>query len=263
MIPKIIHYTWFSGEEMPQIVKDCIATWKRFMPDYEYRLWDMNAIKDINSVFLKEALAARKWAYAADYVRLHALYHEGGIYLDTDVIVFKPFDDLLHHQLFIGKEDAINQLQLEHKWAHFLTSHCMGAAPHTEFIKDCLRYFENRHFMLSTDERLPLRLRYNYVLLPYIQAVIARDYGYDWNPKSQTIQHCKEGVVIYPSQYFCGASHLSRSYCQHLTLGGWKKEISYPSGNLSPDKSPSTFKKRMRKLVDDILMRFSYALIKF
>ena len=96
MIPKIIHYTWFSGEEMPPIVKDCIASWKRVMPDYEYRLWDMEAIMDLDSEFLKEALAVKKWAYAADYVRLYALYQEGGIYLDTDVELLKPLDDFLY-----------------------------------------------------------------------------------------------------------------------------------------------------------------------
>lgn len=262
MIPKIIHYTWFSGEEMPPIVKDCIASWKRVMPDYEFRLWDRASIQNLDSDFLQEALVVKKWAYAADYVRLYALYHEGGIYLDTDVMVFKSFDDLLQHQTFIGKEDAINQLQLEHKWAHFLTSHCMGAEPHAEFIKDCLRYFDGRHFVLSTDEKLPLRLRYNYVLLPYIQAVIAREYGYDWSPKNQSIQSCKAGLVIYPSVYFCGQKYKSGSYCQHLVLGGWKKEITMPLGTGSPSKSPSELKKRIRDLFDHFLMKCSYVLIK-
>ena len=91
MIPKIIHYTWFSGDEMPQIVNECMASWERHLPDYEFRLWDMDAIKDIDAVFLREALSVKKWAYAADYVRLYALYHEGGIYLDTDVMVYKSF----------------------------------------------------------------------------------------------------------------------------------------------------------------------------
>lgn len=261
MIPKIIHYTWFSGDEMPPVVKDCIASWKQFMPDYEFRLWDMNATKCIDSVFLQEALSVGKWAYAADYVRLYALYHEGGIYLDTDVRVFKSFDDLLHHKVFIGKEDALNQLQLEHKWALFLTSHCMGAEPRSEFIFDCLRYFKDRHFVISTDDKLPLRLRYNYVLLPYIQAVIAKDYGYDWSLKNQSIQHCKEGLVIYPSDYFCGKRNKSCAYCQHLVLGGWKKEISYPANGASI-KSPSSLKKLLRNYLDGLLLKFSYVLIK-
>ena len=157
MIPKIIHYTWFSGDEMPQMARDCIASWKHHLSGYEFRLWDMNAIKNIDSIFLKEALAARKWAFAADYVRLYALYHEGGIYLDTDVIVFKSFDDLLGNKVFIGKEDSLNILPLSCKFAQYLSSHCMGAEPHAEYIKDCLRYFENRHFILSADEELPQR----------------------------------------------------------------------------------------------------------
>ena len=111
MIPKTIHYTWFSGDEMPQMIKDCIATWKKVMPDYELRLWDMASIKNIDSIFLREAIKVRKWAYAADYVRLYALYHEGGIYLDTDVIVFKRFDVFLKHNAFIGKEESIKRIK--------------------------------------------------------------------------------------------------------------------------------------------------------
>ena len=223
MIPRIIHYTWFSGDEMPQMVKECMASWKRHLSDYELRFWDMNAIKDIDSVFLKEALATRKWAFAADYVRLYALYHEGGIYLDTDVVVYKSYNDLLNNRAFIGKEDALNILPLECRLAQYLSSHCIGAEPGAEFIHDCLNYFEGRHFVLSDDEHLPLSLRYNYVILPYIQAVIAREYGYDWLPKIQSIQYCKNGLVVYPSDYFCGHSFLPDSYCQHLAIGSWRE----------------------------------------
>ena len=108
MIPKILHYTWFSGDEMPQIVNECMASWKRHLPDFEFRLWNMDAIKDIDAVFLRETLSVKKWAYAADYVRLYALYHEGGIYLDTDVMVYKSFNDLLDNKVFIGKEDTLH-----------------------------------------------------------------------------------------------------------------------------------------------------------
>lgn len=259
MIPKIIHYTWFSGEEMTPIVKDCIASWKRFMPDYEYRLWDRNAIKAIDSVFLKEALAVQKWAYAADYVRLYTLYQEGGIYLDTDVMVYKSFDDLLQNTVFIGKEDALHQLQTEWEWAQLLTSHCMGAVPHAAFIKDCLDYFEDRHFILSTNEQLPQTLRYNYVILPYIQAVIAREYGYNWSPKSQTIQYCKNDLVIYPSHYFCGYEFVNNAYCKHFALGSWRnwEDSSNDQKSLS-----HLIKRRMKRIVDWVLLRFSYTLVK-
>lgn len=259
MIPKIIHYTWFSGEEMPQVVKDCMASWKRFMPDYEYRLWDMDAIKDINSTFLKEALTARKWAYASDFVRLYALYHEGGIYLDTDVMVYKSFNDLLQNKVFIGKEDVLHQLQIEWEWAYLLTSHCMGAMPHTKYIKDCLSYFDDRHFILSPNEHLPQKLRYNYVILPYIQAVIAREYGYDWSPKNHTTQYCKNDLVIYPSDYFCGHEFQNSCYCKHLSLGSWRNwEVSSSYTNSLRHQ----INRRIKRILDHILSRFSYALIK-
>lgn len=254
MIPKIIHYTWFSGEEMPQILKDCMASWKKHLSDYEFRLWDMNAIKDIDSVFLKEALSVRKWAYAADYVRLYVLYREGGIYLDTDVLVFKSFNNLLDNKVFIGKEDALNILPMEYKWANYLTSHCMGAEPQAGFIKDCLRYFENRHFILSEDEKLPQRLRYNYVLLPYIQAAIAKEYGYNWSLKVKTVQHCKDGLTIYPPDFFCGFGFIPGSYCQHLGQGSWREgytpEVSY---HLS-------FAKRIKRAIKNFLLDHSYAI---
>ena len=259
MIPKIIHYTWFSGEEMPPIIKECIASWKTFMPDYEYRLWDMDSIRDIDSIYLKEALAVKKWAYAADFVRLYALYHEGGIYLDTDVMVYKSFDDLLQNKVFIGKEDVLHQLQTEWEWALLLTSHCMGAIPHTEYIKDCLNYFEDRHFVLSTNEQLPQNLRYNYVILPYIQAVIAKEYGYDWSPRNQAIQYCQNDLVIYSSDYFCGHVFQYNSYCKHLSMGSWRNWEIISTDN---KKLIHLIKRRVKGIIDNALLRFSYALIK-
>ena len=262
MVPKIIHYTWFSGDEMPQILKDCMASWKQYLSDYEFRLWDMNAIKDIDSVFLKEALSVRKWAYAADYVRLYALEREGGIYLDTDVLVLKSFDDLLANKVFIGKEDTIHELPMECKWANYLTSHCMGAEPHAEYIKDCLRYFENRHFILSADEELPQRLRYNYVLLPYIQAVIAREYGYDWDPRVQTVQHCKDGLTVYPSDSLNGFKYLSSSYCQHLAQGSWREGYAAIT-DLNALPSKLTLKKRVKRFLAKYLLDHSYVIHRF
>lgn len=233
MIPRIIHYTWFSGEEMPDSIKDCIASWRQWLPDYEFRLWDMAAISDIDSIFLEEAISVKKWAFASDYVRLYALFHAGGIYMDTDVLVFKSFDDLLDKHVFIGKEQSLHTTPVTCNWAQYLTSHCMGAEPHADFIKECLRYYENRHFIHSMDEGLPQSLRYNYIILPYVQAVIARQYGYDWQPQIQTVQQCKDGLVVYPSDYFDGFDYLSGSYCQHLALGSWRKSAIQGKKKLS------------------------------
>lgn len=220
MIPKIIHYTWFSGDPFPAKIQNCINSWKKHLPDYTFKLWDMEAIKDINCDFLKEALAVKKWAYAADFVRLYAVYNEGGIYLDTDVKVFKSFDSLLEAKAFIGKENSIH---FEGGFtAQYLSSHCFGAEQHHPFIKSCLDYFEGRHFVTSNKDELPQALKYNMVLLPYIQAEIARLYGYDWKPSTQSLQRCKTGLMVYPTCYFDPQKVTEDSYCKHLAAGSWR-----------------------------------------
>ncbi|MDR2406553.1 MAG: mannosyltransferase, partial [Bacteroidales bacterium] len=104
MIPKTIHYCWFSGEEMSPFIRQCMATWKKHLPDYKWRLWDANSF-DFSAVpFTAEAYKVKKWAFAADYVRLYALYTEGGIYMDTDVKVMKSFDEFLKYDFFTSHE---------------------------------------------------------------------------------------------------------------------------------------------------------------
>ena len=220
MIPKIIHYTWFSGDPFPEEIQECVNSWKIHLTDYQFRLWDMKAIEQIDSVFLKEALQERKWAYAADYVRLYAIYQEGGIYLDTDVYVYKPFDPLLNACAFIGKENSIH---FEGGYtSQYLSSHCFGAEKQHPYIKDCLSYFEDRHFITSSNTNLPQPLRYNLVLLPYIQAEIACKYGYDRKPSVQDLQKCQYGLYIYPTICFDPQLQTKDSYCKHLALGSWR-----------------------------------------
>ena len=106
MIPKKIHYCWFGRGQMPPMALKCIESWHRYMPDYEYKLWNEDNF-DINSVpYVKEAYEARKFAFVTDYVRLYALFSEGGIYMDTDVEVLKPYDDLLELSGFTGYEGS-------------------------------------------------------------------------------------------------------------------------------------------------------------
>ena len=100
MIPKKIHYVWLGKGEMTPFIKDCINSWKTIMPDYEIKCWDEDSF-DLNSViWVKEAIEKRKWSLASDYIRHYALYTEGGIYMDTDVKVFKPFDEFLQYDFF-------------------------------------------------------------------------------------------------------------------------------------------------------------------
>ena len=107
-IPRIIHYMWFSNEPFSEQIIECIESWHRLMPDWEFRLWDRTSIENLDSCWLAETLYTEKWAFASDYVRLYAIYQYGGIYLDTDVMVYKSFEPLLFEQAFIGREAGVH-----------------------------------------------------------------------------------------------------------------------------------------------------------
>ena len=220
MIPKIVHYTWFSTDPYPEKIQKCIDSWHRCLPDYKYILWDIDRIKDIDSVWLKESLAMKKWAYAADYVRLYAIYNYGGIYLDTDCVVYRSFDDLLNDKCFIGKE---NSFHIEGGVIEsYLTSHCFGAEAAHPFIKRCLSYYE-RPFVVSNDNSLPMKLKWNTVLLPFIQSELAEQIGYNPLPSADNIQ-LLDGMTVYPKSYFDLLKLTPNGYCRHLALGSWREK---------------------------------------
>lgn len=106
MIPKIIHYCWLSGDPFPESIQRCIDSWKKYLPDYELMLWDYKRFPRGKSKWVDEAFDMHKYAFAADFIRLYALKEYGGIYLDSDVEVLKPFDELLHLPYFIGQENT-------------------------------------------------------------------------------------------------------------------------------------------------------------
>lgn len=256
MIPKTIHYTWFSSDSMPKMVVDCMASWKKHMPEYEFIHWDMNKISTIDSLWLKQTLEEKKWAFAADFVRLYAIYNFGGIYLDTDVFVYKSFNPLLYHQSFIGKENSIH---IEGRRTDmYLTSHCFGAEKGDYFIGKCLSYYNNRPFITSDDKSLPTPLRLNVTILPLIQSEIAEQLGYNCKPSANNIQYLQQNLVVYSPEYFDCTKVTKNSYCKHLALGGWReKRSSDPKYTLA-----YKIKWRIRKIIEIILGKFGYLMIK-
>ena len=104
MIPKTIHYCWFGHSEKPELFVKCLNSWKKYCPDYEIKEWNEDNFDIHCSDYVQEAYEAGKWAFVTDYARLWIIYHHGGIYLDTDVEVIKPYDDLLSNKAFFGFE---------------------------------------------------------------------------------------------------------------------------------------------------------------
>ncbi|WP_052444796.1 glycosyltransferase family 32 protein [Flammeovirga sp. OC4] len=101
MIPKIIHYCWFGGNEMSPLNLRCIESWKRHLPEWEIKRWD-ESNSPMNSDFVREAFKKKAWAHISDYVRVFALCQEGGVYFDTDMFLLKSFENLLEEDFFIG-----------------------------------------------------------------------------------------------------------------------------------------------------------------
>lgn len=106
MIPKIIHYVWLGGGEKSEKIKRCIESWKKYLPDYEIKEWNESNF-DLNLCdFTRQSYDKKMYAFTSDVIRLYALYTEGGIYMDTDVEVYKPLDEFLNDEAFTGFEDT-------------------------------------------------------------------------------------------------------------------------------------------------------------
>lgn len=105
MIPKVIHYCWFGGNEKSDLIKNCIQSWKKFCPDYEIIEWNESNF-DINFCeYTKQAYLNKKWAFLSDVARLWIIYNYGGIYLDTDVELKRDIEILLNYEAWFASED--------------------------------------------------------------------------------------------------------------------------------------------------------------
>ena len=97
VIPKIIHYCWFGGNELSELAKKCISSWRKYCPDYEIIEWNESNF-DINLCqYVREAYKEKKWAFVSDYARFWILYNFGGIYMDTDVELITSIDGLVEY----------------------------------------------------------------------------------------------------------------------------------------------------------------------
>jgi hypothetical protein len=234
MIPRKIHYCWLSGEPMPKNILKCMKTWKDIMPGYELVLWDKNKF-DINAVpFVSEACSVRKWAFAADYIRLYALHTEGGIYLDTDVIIKKDLSEFLFYDFFTGieyhheiknEEDIASQLKKGKKLKNpaqrcVFQAAIMGASPGNPFLKECLDWYRDKHFILGPGK---YHIR---ILAPDIYTMLAAKHGFR---NVDELQMLHGNMAVFPSYYFSWniADYTKETYAIHWCEGSWRSKISF------------------------------------
>ena len=115
VIPKIIHYCWFGGNELSELAKKCISSWRKYCPDYEIIEWNESNF-DINLCqYVREAYKEKKWAFVSDYARFWILYNFGGIYMDTDVELIKSIDDLVEYGSYMGCEPTLQRYGYKRK----------------------------------------------------------------------------------------------------------------------------------------------------
>lgn len=212
-IPKIIHFCWLSGDPYPDLVKKCIQSWKDNLPDYEIRLWDRNSF-DIHSVpWVEQACETKKWAFAADYIRLYALYNYGGIYLDSDVEVLRRFDDLLDRPYFFGKEHTPDRFENQNS----IEAATMGCSSGNEFIGKCLEFYRDRNF--TNDDG-----SFNTITLPTVLAhelknfenieILPMDY---FSPKNTRTLAVEKTANTHSIHHFNGSWH-SLAQQKHVAL---------------------------------------------
>ena len=200
MIPKIIHYCWLSNDPIPKDLKKYMKSWKEKLYDYEFILWDLNRFDLNRSLWVKQAFEAKKYAFAADYIRLYAVYNYGGIYMDMDVEVLKSFNDLLRNDYILGYEAAKG-----------LEAGVFGAPKKAPWVKEVLEYYTSKEFALPNG-------LYNDTPLPIIMdEVLNADY----------ITNKK--IVPLPTDFLTAKSYKTgkititpNTYTIHHFAGSWK-----------------------------------------
>lgn len=210
MIPKIIHLCWFSNDLFPIEIKICQESWKRILPDYEIRHWTYADAQAINCQYINEALAVKKWAFAADAVRFYALYMEGGVYMDSDILIKKRFDQFIPESGFATFHEHMGALlQLQ---AAFLIGEKGNA-----YCKNVFEYYNSRPFIKSDGS-------FDMEISPCVMMKIARQIGY----KQQDIeQHLLDDVIIYPGYFVTPRKKIKKhpdAFAQHQIYGSWRKK---------------------------------------
>lgn len=206
MIPKKIHYCWFGGNPLPELAVKCIESWKKFCPDYEIIEWNESNF-DLNyNDYVKEAYAAKKWAFITDVVRLHALVNYGGIYMDTDVEVLKPLDDFLDLEAFLGFERA-----------NAISTGIMAAEKGQKLFVELLNDYKGEHF-LKDDGTL------NTVTNVVRVTKSCLKYGLVLDNTKQMVN----GSILFPKDYFCPKDLVTKklfitenTYTIHHFDGSW------------------------------------------
>ena len=208
-IPKIIHWCWFGGNELPAMQQKCVRSWTEKCPDYEVKLWNEETFDLKTNQFAWEAYKNKKYAFVADYVRLWSIYHFGGIYLDSDVEVVRDLDPFLCHSAFSGFENRF-----------YIPTGIMGGEKGNSWYEYLLSYYDDRNFV--TENGLDLTTN--------VRIISDMTFGRE-RRRFQNGYYELQDVTLYPCEVFCPMNWETRelnitdnTYCIHWFAGSWVKK---------------------------------------
>lgn len=211
MVPKIIHLCWFSDEPYPVEIKVCLESWRRVLPDYEVKIWRMADARAIGLAYVDEALDARRWAFASDVVRFYAVYTYGGVYMDSDVFIYRRFDDFIPDEGFVTFHEKIEDRQL---YFGLQAAFFIGSKGN-EFCRLMLDYYKNRHYINPDGSQ-------DNTISPYTMKSIADDFGYRCEDVEQNL-----GILtVYPTRFLAPRKRYDigkDTIGQHRVYGSWRK----------------------------------------
>ena len=179
MIPKKIHYCWFGRGEKPKLARKCIASWKKFCPDYEIIEWNEDNFDMNENAYVRYCYENKKWAFLSDYARLAIVYREGGVYFDTDVELIAPIDGLLQHEAFFAFEND----------SYVATGLGFGAEANHITVQKMLEEYAS----FAPRKREP----FAFIGCPTLNTNALLSLGLELNGKYQTVA----GAVILPQDY--------------------------------------------------------------
>ncbi|MBD5435325.1 MAG: glycosyl transferase [Treponema sp.] len=214
MIPKIIHYCWFGGKQLPELAQKCIASWKKFLPNYEIIEWNEGNYDVRKIPYTAQAYDAGKYAFVSDYARFDILYRHGGVYFDTDVEVIRPLDGILARGAFAGVESA------DHPSRVLNAGLGLASPAASPVYREILDSYETASF-LNDDGSMNLT-----TVVERVSGIFRRHGLSDKNEIQQVA-----GITVYPAEYFCpkdfetGALHITENtYSIHWFDGSWVSE---------------------------------------
>ena len=209
MIPRIIHYVWLGDAPKPQLVLDCIESWRRFCPGWEIREWGDDFARTVDCRYVREALMHRKWAFAADWIRLHVLEKFGGFYLDTDMEMRRPFDEFLKERFVISWERMNGRTNLN--------CGVIGSEANLVVVRRLLDAYRELAFVKEDGE---LDMTPNAVRL---LDVFAECWGVRPSDGHDTVRFA-DGCVIFPSTYFLPEDGYTFHHYAATWLDAWLRK---------------------------------------